>query len=215
MMLRPFGFLLAASLLTGAALFEGNAVAAPPPAAKSAKAAQPTSLAPPEAPKGVKAGKASGALALDEVGMGGLVIEFGRTKLEDVRKSAGGAVATRAGAAQRFLCYTAETGRRIWVSSDAVGGDTVSAVTLVAQPGMASEAGCPGLPPRLAPGADIAGVSLGQKRADVEAQLGHGGGGDWARYEACSAQSRRCSAITLHYVNNRVMQITASQTLAS
>ena len=208
MNLKPLGILLASGL---AGLLACDAIAAPPPAAKTVKAAPKTSLAPPEAPKGVKAGKAAGSLSVDEIGMGGLVIEFGRTRLEDVRKSAGGAVATRAASNQRYLCYTAETGRRIWLSSDAVAGDAVNAVTLVAQPGMASEAACPGLPPRLAPGADIGGVSLGQKRGDVEAQLGHGGGGEWARYEACSAQLKRCSAITLHYVNNRVMQITASQ----
>jgi hypothetical protein len=192
-----------------AGLMAAAASATPPP---NAKTAPQMSLTPPEAPKSVKAGQATRSLSLEEISMGGLVIEFGRTRLEDVRKSAGGAVATRAGAAQRHLCYTPETGRRIWVSSDAMGGEAVSAFTLVAQAGMAGETACPGLPPRLTPGGDIGGVSLGQKRADVEAELGQGGGGEWARYEACSVLMKRCSALTLRYVNNRVMQITASQT---
>lgn len=208
------GRMVQAACLAGLAM-AGVAVAAPPPAKP-----QPTSIAPPDAPKSVKAAKASGDLSITEVGMGGLVIEFGTTKLDDVRKSAGGAIAARADNSGRWLCYTAETGRRIWVSSDTMANGAVNAVTLAAQPGMVSETACPGLPPRLQPGAEMGGVSLGQRRADVEAQLGHGGG-DWARYESCSnaagvkpVAARRCTTLTLHYINNRVMQITASQTSA-
>lgn len=173
-------------------------------------------IAPPEAPRSIKAGKLSGEHApIQDVGMGGLVVEFGRTQLESVRKSAGGAITAKTDASARWLCYTVETGRRIWLTSEAAAKGAVSAVTIVAQPGVSGETACPDLSPRLQPSDDIAGISLGQRRADVEAQLGRAGGGDWARYEGCSAfgaTTKICNAITLRYVNNRVMQITASRT---
>jgi hypothetical protein len=207
---------ISAGLVSAAALlglaFEASAV--PPPAAQA--------IAPPEAPRAVAAGRAapSRIAQLSEIGMGGLAIEFGMTRLEDVRRSGGGAIGAREGAgAIRWLCYTVESGRRIWIaSSDATRG-AVTSVTLIAQPGVSGEDACPGLPPRLGPVSDISGISLGDRRADVEALLGPSRSGEWARYEACStarvngAPTNRCVAITLRYTNNRVMHISASQTL--
>jgi hypothetical protein len=173
-------------------------------------------LAPPDTPRAAKA--AAGKVSrIEPMELGALLIEFGRTRLDDVRKSGGGTIGVRGepGNAQRWLCYTSRPDRQVWLNSSAAVG-TVNGVTLIAHLGVEGEPRCPQLPLGLLPIGPIAGVSIGDKRDYVESLLGSSHGAEWVNYQACSKATApgapaQCTHIVLRFEKNRVFLIKAMQ----
>lgn len=184
-------------------------------------AAAPATLPPPDLSKSLRNIKPN-KLAVGQVGevmLGALGIHLEQTKIDDLRKSAGGVVSAKgdAGDATRYLCYTVETGRRLWLTSEQTPGHTINGMTIVAQPGVSGDPNCPQLAAQLTPMGMISNVAIGDKRDVVEAELGPAKGGEWVRYETCipakigAAPAKRCTELALRYGNNRVLTMQVKQ----
>jgi hypothetical protein len=187
----------------------------PPPAAKHADV-QP--VPPPDMARAAKL-QPTGLTRIDPVDLGALPVEFGRTRLDDVRKSGGGSVGVRAepGKAQRWLCYSSSPDRQVWLTTAETGGQTVNGVTLIGHTGIEGQDRCPQLPSGLLPIGAIAGISIGDKREYVEALLGPSRGAEWVTYQTCPKASAAgaqaaCIKVTLRFEKNRVFMINAAQT---
>ena len=163
--------------------------------------------------------------------MGGVVVRFEATTLDEVRKAVGTGTIAHAGDAGEslyWLCYTHRAGtrsERVWLVSHGEMGRSTHAVTHISAaraPTGGATADCPALPPRMTPLALDRGLWLGTSEQAATAALGAPShrDRDWRSYDAAGkvpgdcgpAGLDRMSWLRLRLRNGRVDALSAGQT---